>query len=107
MMQKKLLSLLVLLMTAATGAWAGVDAGGLNSGIEWQLTDDGVMTISKQSGSGAMADYSSYDTQTWISQRQNHKRRGRGWRDSHRQLFVLRFNEPENGIAPRRTADYR
>ena len=64
-MQKKLLSLLVLLMTTATGAWAGVDAGGwCGSEVEWQLTDDGVMTIWKSKGSGAMADCT-YDTQPW------------------------------------------
>jgi hypothetical protein len=67
-MQKKLLSLLVLLMTAATGAWAGVYAGGwCGTEVTWQLTDDGVMTIKKDKGSGAMEDCSSNEDQPWYS----------------------------------------
>ena len=69
-MQRKLLSLLVLLMTAATGAWADVYAGGwCGTEVEFQLTDDGVMTISKNNGSGAMPDYT-YETQPWESYRE-------------------------------------
>ncbi len=70
-MQRKLLSLLVLLMTTATGAWAQDPyAGGwCGDDVEYQLTDDGVMTIWKNNGSGAMEDYSSYEDQPWQSYR--------------------------------------
>ena len=69
-MQKKLLSLLVLLMTAATGAWATVLAGGwCGDEVTYSLTTDGVMTISKNNGSGAMPDRS-YDTQPWKNYRE-------------------------------------
>ena len=61
-MKRKLLSLLVLIMTAVSGAWADVVASGtcgdpnVNSGtdVSWSLTDAGVLTIS---GTGAMKDY--------------------------------------------------
>ena len=64
-MRKKLLSLLVLLMTAATGAWASIVASGdCGTGVTYTLTDDGVLTISKTgSGTGAMADF----TDSWGS----------------------------------------
>ena len=69
-MQRKLLSLLVLLMTTATGAQATVYAfGWCGTEVEYQLTDDGVMTIRKNNGNGAMADYSSYENQPWQSYR--------------------------------------
>jgi hypothetical protein len=71
-MKRKLLSLLVLLMTAATGAWAGVVASG-NCGtsghetdVTWTLTDFGVLTIS---GTGAMEDYSGNTGQPWKDSR--------------------------------------
>ena len=60
-MKRKLLSLLVLLMTAVTGAWAD-DSGncgttGHESEVTWTFTDsDGKLTIS---GTGAMADFTS------------------------------------------------
>ena len=53
--RNRLLLLLVLLMTAVTGAWAQgptVVASGTSGDVSWTLTDDGVMTIS---GTGAMA----------------------------------------------------
>ena len=54
-MQRKLLSLLVLLMTAATGAWAQ-DPSWISGDCTVTLSG-GTLTISKASGSGAMADY--------------------------------------------------
>lgn len=57
--------MLVLLMTAATGAWATeVASGDCGTGVTWSLTDDGVLTIS---GTGAMADYASASATPWIS----------------------------------------
>ena len=53
-MRRKLLSLLVLLMTAATGAWA---QGPWNSGDCTVTLSGGVLTVSKTSGTGAMANY--------------------------------------------------
>ena len=59
-MKRKLLSLLVLLMTAATGAWAE----SWTSGDCTVTYSSGVLTIS---GTGAMANYTAADKQPWYS----------------------------------------
>ena len=58
-MRKKLLSLLVLLLTAATGAWA---QGPWTSGDCTVTLSGGTLTIS---GTGAMADYASTSDREW------------------------------------------
>lgn len=64
-MKRKLLSLLVLLLTATTGAWAEVIySGSCGTGVTYSLTDDGVLTIS---GSGAMTDYANVGSRPWNS----------------------------------------
>ncbi len=65
-MKKKLLSLLVLLMTTATGAWAQPWTSG-NCTVS---LSGGVLTVS---GSGAMADYSSDGYQPWYNYRSSIK----------------------------------
>ena len=58
-MKRKLLSLLMLLMTAVTGAWA---QGPWDSGDCTVTLSGGVMTVS---GTGAMEDYGDVDDQPW------------------------------------------
>ena len=59
MSKNKLLLLLALLLTAATGAWA---QGPWTSGACTVTFSDGVMTVS---GTGAMADYKDYNATPW------------------------------------------
>jgi hypothetical protein len=56
MKRKRLLSMLVLLAAVVTGAWA---QGPWTSGGCTATLSGGVLTVSKASGTGAMADYSS------------------------------------------------
>ena len=71
-MQRKLLSLLVLLTVAVTGAWADViisgDCGtsGHATEVTYSLTSEGVMTIS---GTGAMMDFNGQNDQPWKDNR--------------------------------------
>ena len=65
-MKKKLLFTLVLLLTAATGAWADGSCGG---GLTWTLSS-GTLTISKTGeGNGAMENYASSNNQPWKNSR--------------------------------------
>ena len=66
-MKRKLLSLLVLLMTAATGAWAQGDGTPENPWISGDCSvtlSGGTLTIS---GTGAIADYTAANKQPWYS----------------------------------------
>lgn len=72
-MKRKLLSLLVLLMTAVTGAWAD-DSGncgttGHESEVTWTLTGTSPNYTLTISGTGAMADYANPSATPWISYR--------------------------------------
>lgn len=62
-MRKKLLSLLALLLFVSMGAWAWT------SGNCTVTLSAGVLTVSKTSGTGAMADYESASDQPWYGSR--------------------------------------
>lgn len=63
-MRKKLLSLLALMLFVSTGAWA---QGPWTSGDCTVTLSGGVLTVSKTSGTGAMADYTAASGQPWYS----------------------------------------
>ncbi len=65
-MKNRILSMLVLLITAATGAWAD-GSGDCGSGVTWSLSD-GVLTISKTgAGTGKMTLYEAKSDIPWNS----------------------------------------
>ena len=63
-MKRKLLSILALLCLTVTSAWA---QDPWTSGDCTVTLSGGVLTVSKTSGTGAMADYTAADKQPWYS----------------------------------------